>query len=123
MLVSGGDDGTFRVWDLRNFKSGQPAAQFKWHTDAITSVQWHPTDQSVIAVAGADNQITLWDLSVEDDTEAADEEGERPDVPPQLLFIHQGQEDIKEVHWHKQMPGVLLSTAHSGFNIFKTISV
>jgi ribosome assembly protein RRB1 len=107
LLLSGADDGIFRVWDLRNFKSsaallhssshffstqqrkkmarrhltpfswpflpfpsflpsrGVPAASFKWHTGAITSLKWHPQEESVLAVAGADDQISIWDLSLE----------------------------------------------------------
>jgi ribosome assembly protein RRB1 len=40
-------------------------------------------------------------------------------IPPQLFFVHQGQSDIKEVHWHRQLPGVLASTAADSFHVFK----
>ncbi|KAI8976844.1 WD40-repeat-containing domain protein [Pilobolus umbonatus] len=125
LLASGHDDGIFSVWDLRTFQGGStptPVATFKWHNAPITSIEWHPTEESVLAVSGADNQLTLWDLSVEPDAEQ-DGQLANVDVPPQLLFVHQGQEDIKELHFHKQIPGCILSTASSGLNIFKTISI
>lgn len=79
----------------------------------------------MLAASGADNQLTVWDLSVEADDEAAGVTGGGAisdglkDLPPQLLFIHQGQTDIKELHFHPQIPGVILSTAADGFNVFK----
>lgn len=65
-------------------------------------------------------QVVQWDLAVE--REDGSDWSEK-DVPPQLLFIHQGQQEIKELHWHPQLSGVLLTTALTGFNVFKTISV
>ncbi|XP_063902032.1 glutamate-rich WD repeat-containing protein 1-like [Zophobas morio] len=123
LLVSGGDDGEFKVWDLRTFGAkALPIATFKWHTDAITSVEWHPCDESVLAVSGADDQISLWDLSLEEDYEVSSPE-EQSKIPAQLLFVHQGQNHIKEAHWHPQVPGLLASTAASGINVFKTINI
>ncbi|XP_068618466.1 glutamate-rich WD repeat-containing protein 1 [Battus philenor] len=121
-IASGGDDGFLHIWDLRNFVGNEPVATFKHHTAPITSVEWHWTEASVLASAGEDNQVALWDLAVERDDDAVIDE-ELKNLPPQLLFIHQGQTDIKELHWHKQIPGVIVTTAHTGFNIFKTISV
>jgi len=119
-IASGGDDGVVKIWDLRQIQSGQHAALFKHHTGPITSIEWHPTDSSVFAASGEDNQISLWDLGVESSEPVIIEDQE---VPPQLLFIHQGQEEIKEVHWHPHVDGVLMSTACDAFNIFRTISV
>ena len=103
-------------------------AIFKYHTKPITSIEWNQNDSTVFAASSEDNQLTIWDLAVEKDDNTIDdnnnaEKDEDQEVPPQLLFVHQGQKEMKELHWHSQIPGVIISTAHNGFNIFKTISV
>ena len=128
-IASGGDDNLLKIWDLRNFQEGQPVAVFKHHTAPITSVEWHPNDYSVLATSGDDHQIALWDLAIEKDSEIDDDgrsnetNSELKDVPPQLLFIHQGMQDVKELHWHRQIPGLLIATSQTGLDVFRTISV
>eukprot|EP00971_Amphidinium_carterae_P248579 4934541-Amphidinium_carterae.1 len=40
---------------------------FASHTrPQVTSVDWHPTDETVLAVACADDSVSLWDMAVED---------------------------------------------------------
>ncbi|KAG5958581.1 hypothetical protein E4U58_005331 [Claviceps cyperi] len=131
LLASGDDDGVWAVWDLRNWKTSdntsnafqkpQPVASFNFHKEQITSLEWHPTDDSIMAVAAGDNTVTLWDLAVElDDEESKDTAGVQ-DVPPQLLFVHY-LKDAKEVHWHPQIMGSLVATGEE-FSVFRTISV
>lgn len=126
MLASGSDDGTFSIRDLRLLKDGDSVvAHFEYHKHPITSIEWSPHEASTLAVTSADNQLTIWDLSLErDEEEEAEfkaktrEQVNAPsDLPPQLLFVHQGQKDLKELHWHTQIPGMLLSTAADGFNV------
>jgi len=39
LLSSGGDDGAFKVWDLRYVSKNTPLTDIMWHTKAITSIQ------------------------------------------------------------------------------------
>lgn len=117
LLASGADDGSFKVWDLRYV--GKPAiTNIHWHTDAITSIEWQPHDEWTICVGSADNRLSMWDFSVEkDDSEMVDENLQN--IPDQLLFLHQGQEDLKECKWHPVYHNVLISTASDGYNVFE----
>lgn len=133
LLASGHDDGKWGVWDLRSFQAGasspapSPVASFDFHKKPITSIEFHPSEESIVAVASEDSTVTLWDLSVEADDEEVlmqhrEAKGDLDDVPPQLLFVH-WQRNAKEVHWNKQIPGSLVSTGSDGFSVWKTISV
>ena len=109
-IASGSDDSSFKVWDLR-FTEKQ-AACIKWHSDSITTIAWNPLESSELAIGSADDRITVWDLSVEAEGEVDNR------FPPQLLFIHQGQEDVKEVVYHPSY-NLILSTAANSFNVFR----
>ncbi|KAJ6231090.1 glutamate-rich wd repeat-containing protein [Anaeramoeba flamelloides] len=141
LIASGGDDGIFKIWDLakidQELKSFQlekkkqkrknhnlqkpsikPEVGFVWHNQPITSLEWNPFDETEIVVSSEDNQVTVWDISLEKDEEIEQNNQNEPEVPPQLLFIHQGQKSVKEVHWHPQIPGLIATTASDGFNFF-----
>lgn len=75
-IASGGDDCALKIWDLRSFSAGESVAEFRHHHKApICSVEWSPTESSVVASAGEDDQVAIWDLAVERDPEQkADED-------------------------------------------------
>jgi len=133
MLASGGDDGHLKIWDLRMIQDGAPVADFKWHHGPIASVEWCPYESSMLVTTGQDGQTCVWDMALERDAEeeaalSAQIGGENnasmpDDVPAQLLFVHMGQQDPKEAHWHPQIPGMLVNTALDGFNVFKPFNV
>eukprot|EP00803_Ostreobium_quekettii_P009957 evm.model.scf_285EXC.1 EVM.evm.TU.scf_285EXC.1 scf_285EXC:4320-9246(-) len=129
MLASGADDGTIHIWDLRKMTEQGQVALFNFHKDAITSVEWSPHEGSMLAASSADNQLAVLDLAVERDPEeeaqlAPSGNALAPDnVPPQLMFLHCGQENMKELHWHGQIPGLIACTAADGFNFFKAANI
>ncbi len=131
MLASGADDGSFRIWDLRHFAAGGFVANFAYHRAPVTSIEWSLFDSSTLATASADHQAAVWDLAVERDAEeeaaamAADAHNALPpaELPPQLMFVHQGQRELKELHWHPQVPGLVVTTAASGFQVWKAENV
>lgn len=122
LLASGDDDGFFKVFDLR-FPQRDPLTEIGFHQDSICSIAWQPHDEWTLAVAGLDDRISIWDLSVE--TDAPSLPGQemsidpRDEIPDQLLFLHQGQQELREMQWHPAYKDVMVSTAIDSFNVFQ----
>jgi len=116
LLATGSDDGVFSVWDLRTFTSSQatpdPLARFQPNKSPITSLEWHPTDESMIVISDEDYTY-IYDLSVE-----VDDSSEISNVPPQMLFCHCGNQYTKEVHWHPQISSMVMTTSQNGLSVF-----
>ena len=124
MLASGCEDGSMKIWDLRKFTCEDYIGQFACHSGPVSSLEWNKHDSSMIASSSIDGVVNIFDLSLERDAEEENLSGlqlssELTEIPPQLLFSHAAQKDVKEVHWHPIKKGILMSTASDGFLIFK----
>ncbi|XLT00683.1 hypothetical protein HN51_050034 [Arachis hypogaea] len=99
MFASGSDDGTISIRDLRLLEEGDSVvAHFEYHKHPITSIEWSPHEASSLAVSSSDNQLTIWNLSLEKD--------EEEEIEFKAQTKEQGQKDLKELHWHAQIPGM-----------------
>jgi len=117
LIASGADDGSFKVWDLR-YIGQQAITSISWHKGPIYSIEWQPHDEWTLAVASGDNRMSIWDFSVEKDDEEADDPNLQH-VPDNMLFLHQGQEDLKDVKWHPVYQNVMMTSAFDGYNVFQ----
>ena len=117
LFASGGDDNTFKVWDLR-YLNEAPITEIKWHTGPINSIMWDPFDESQLAVCSEDNRLSIWDFSVEPDEKKLFDNFNN-EIPQQLVFLHQGQINVKDVKFHPLFKDMLISSAENGLNLFR----
>ncbi|KAI8980859.1 WD40-repeat-containing domain protein [Pilobolus umbonatus] len=59
ILLTAALDGTVRLWDVNNHSI---LAELEGHTDAIKSVNWHPTNSNLLVTASKDGSFSIWDL-------------------------------------------------------------
>lgn len=81
ILATGSADKSIAIWDLRMLKMKLHALE--GHQDVVTRIEWNPVEKQkhVLASAGHDRRIIMWDLSAVGN-EQTPEDAE--DGPPEL---------------------------------------
>lgn len=120
MIATGSDDCSIKVWDIRMMsKNTNMVANIEYHTGPITSLTWDPFSDSQLAATSEDDRLTIWDLSVEPDNQKLKDSTTNREIPDQLVFLHQGQNNIKDVKYHPYFSNFLISSAENAINTFK----
>lgn len=62
MVISGGDDMQFKIWDLRlDSTPTKPIFISKHHQAGVTSIEWSPFDANCFMTGSYDESIAFWD--------------------------------------------------------------
>ncbi|CAH1788742.1 unnamed protein product, partial [Owenia fusiformis] len=56
------ENGNVQIWDLRKLDKWE--RQFTAHSGPIFSLDWHPDDKNILASAGRDKTIKIWDMQL-----------------------------------------------------------
>ncbi|CDY25812.1 BnaA07g09700D [Brassica napus] len=116
---------TVAVWDVRVGKSHALAFKAQKDVNVISSNRFFGQASS------GNKQLTIWDFSLEEDEEEKEEFKAYTKEQLSKLKRHKTcllsflsftrDKDLKELHWHNQIPGMIISIASDGFNSFNAL--
>ncbi|CBK23593.2 uncharacterized protein [Blastocystis hominis] len=108
LFVTASSDTSVKLWDERNLRF--PYHVLEGHTGAVFAGEWSPMRGNVLATAGLDRRVIVWDLERKIGEEQTAEEAE--DGPAELLFIHGGHTSkVNDLAWNPNRDWALASVA------------
>ncbi|KAJ2972047.1 hypothetical protein NUW54_g12358 [Trametes sanguinea] len=116
-------DGTdIQILDMRS--PGQPVMELKAHRAQVNALGWSSTDSQLLATAGDDCQLLLWDLAPHTQAAAASPRtastglsSPRPDVKKRVItdpvMAYTGAAEITNLAWSPQIASMAMNTGHT----------
>ncbi|TFK54519.1 WD40 repeat-like protein [Heliocybe sulcata] len=119
MATSHMDGAEVQILDMRS--PGQPVMELKAHRAQINGLGWSGGEQPVLATAGDDCQVLLWDLSnyMQMSTSASRSRmnSPRPDAKKQVItdpvMAYSAPSEITSLAWSPQIGGMSMNTGQS----------
>jgi len=116
------DGNDVQILDMRS--PGQPVMELRAHRAQVNSLGWSSTSNPLLATAGDDCQLLLWDLSPHTQapspsprTASSGLSSPRPDVKKRIVtdpvMAYTGQSEITNMAWSPQIAGMTMNTGHS----------
>ncbi|KAI0633849.1 WD40 repeat-like protein [Trametes polyzona] len=116
-------DGTeIQILDMRS--PGQPVMELKAHRAQVNALGWSSTDSQLLATAGDDSQLLLWDLAPHTQAPAASPRNAssglsspRPDVKKRVLtdpvMAYTAAGEISNLAWSPHIASMSMNTGHT----------
>ena len=99
LFLSASSDNTAALWDYRFMH--HPLHVLEGH--GVFSGAWSPFMRNVVATAGMDRRVIVWDLSRIGQEQTAEE---AEDGPAELLFVHGGHVSrVNDISWNRYVEG------------------
>jgi WD40 repeat protein len=101
------ENGQVQLWDIRRYN--MPELKWSAHTDHIYTCDWNPDQKSVLATAGRDKCIKIWDTSCTVNSMNTQQ-------PEQRHTIY-AMDAVSKVHWRPQVNQIASISLMSDFAI------
>jgi WD40 repeat protein len=120
-LLTGGDDGHVKFWDLR--KEDAPLLDFKVHSHWVWTARFNHYHDQLILTSSSDFQVGLSNAgSISsvlyaqlDEDDEDDEDGANAPTPDGLIAMYEEHEDsVYSVEWSSADPWLFASVSYDG---------
>ena len=118
LLALGTAEGNVDIWDPSSISQSRnktnnisasklsPITTLKRHTGAVLSLDFNPLKPHLLASAGTDSEITIWDISKPTSP-----------IPVNVAGTKSVSESITTVAWNKKVEYIMASTSQNGTSV------